>query len=75
MEQMASIGRYITDDGKGRGMRAFEIMNGSGFDFTDYPDRGLDIGPARYNGLPRVTLEGEQGIHGRMRGPLILVNR
>ena len=33
-------------------MRAFEVVNGSGFDFTVYPDRGLDIGPARYNGLP-----------------------
>ena len=52
MEQMASIRRYTLDDGKGRGMRAFEVMNGSGFDFTVYPDRGLDIGPARYNGLP-----------------------
>ncbi len=52
MEQLAAIKRYVVDDGKGRGMRAFEVVNGSGFDFTVYPDRGLDIGPARYNGLP-----------------------
>ena len=52
MEQLAAIKRYAVEDGKGRGMRAFEVVNGSGFDFTVYPDRGLDIGPARYNGLP-----------------------
>ena len=52
MEQLAAIKRYAIEDGKGRGMRAFEVVNGSGFDFTVYPDRGLDIGPARYNGLP-----------------------
>ena len=52
MEQMASIRRYVIEDGKGRGMRAFEVSNGSGFDFAVYPDRGLDIGPARWNGLP-----------------------
>jgi len=50
MEQLASIRRYSLDDGKGRGMRAFEVSNSSGFDFTVYPDRGLDIGPARWNG-------------------------
>ena len=52
MEQLASIRRYAIEDGKGRGMRAFEVTNASGFDFTVYPDRGLDIGPARYNGHP-----------------------
>lgn len=52
MEQLASIRRYQLDDGKGRGMRAFEVTNASGFAFTVYPDRGLDIGPASFNGLP-----------------------
>lgn len=52
MEQLAAIKRYAIEDGKGRGMRAFEVVNGTGFDFTVFPDRGLDIGPARYNGLP-----------------------
>ncbi len=50
MEQVASIRRYSLEDGKGRGMRAFEVMNASGFGFTVYPDRGLDIGPASWNG-------------------------
>ena len=52
VEQVASIRRYAIEDGKGRGMRALEVSNGSGFDFTVYPDRGLDIGPARWNGKP-----------------------
>lgn len=52
MEQVASIRRYQLDDGKGRGMRCFEVSNGSGFDFAVYPDRGMDIGLARYNGKP-----------------------
>ena len=52
MEQLASIRRYSIEDGKGRGMRAFEVSNASGFEFTVYPDRGLDIGPARFHGKP-----------------------
>lgn len=51
MDQLAAIRRYAIEDGKGRGMRAFEVVNSSGFDFTVYPDKGLDIGPARFNGL------------------------
>lgn len=52
MDQLASIRRYQLEDGKGRGMRAFEVTNGSGLCFTVYPDKGLDIGPAQFNGLP-----------------------
>ncbi|MBP5319558.1 MAG: aldose 1-epimerase family protein [Kiritimatiellae bacterium] len=52
MEQVASIRRYQLEDGKGRGMRAFEVTNGSGLCYTVYPDKGLDIGPAQFNGLP-----------------------
>ena len=52
MEQLATIRRYAFEDGKARGMRAFEVANASGFAFTVYPDKGLDIGPASFNGLP-----------------------
>ena len=48
MEQLASIRRYSIEDGKGRGMRAFEVSNASGFEFMVYPDRGVDIGLARF---------------------------
>ena len=52
MEQLAAVRRYVIDDGKGRGMRAFVVTNAGGIDFTVYPDRGLDIGPARFEGRP-----------------------
>ena len=60
MEQIAGIRRYAFEDGKARGMRALEVFNGTGFEFTVYPDRGLDIGPARYNGrsLTWITRNG-----------------
>ncbi len=52
MEQLASIRRLVSDDGKGRGMRVLEVNNGSGLSFTVYPDRGMDIGQAYYKGTP-----------------------
>ena len=52
MEQLASIRRLVSDDGKGRGMRVLEVNNGSGLAFTVYPDRGMDIGQAYYKGIP-----------------------
>lgn len=63
MEQLAAIRRYALEDGKGRGMRAFEVTNSSGFDFTVYPDRGLDIGPARYNGKSLVWQNRNGEVH------------
>jgi len=52
MEQVASIRRLVSDDGKGRGMRVLEVNSGSGLSFTVYPDRGMDIGQTYYNGMP-----------------------
>lgn len=52
MRQLASIRRAVLDDDKGRNMRIVEISNGSGLDFTVYPDRGMDIGEARFKGTP-----------------------
>jgi len=52
MEQLASIRRLAAEDGKGRGMRVWEVGNGSGLAFTVYPDRGLDIGRASIHGVP-----------------------
>lgn len=56
MEQLASIRRFVSDDGKGRGMRVIEVNNGSGLSFSVYPDRGMDIGPASYKGTPLAWL-------------------
>ncbi len=52
MAQIASVRRLVADDGKGRGMRVFEVNNGSGLSFTVYPDRGMDIGQAFFKGIP-----------------------
>lgn len=56
MRQLASIRRSLLDDGKGRGMRVFDVNNGSGLSFTVYPDRGMDIGEAWFKGIPLAWL-------------------
>ncbi|HHU13562.1 MAG: aldose 1-epimerase family protein [Kiritimatiellae bacterium] len=63
MEQLASIRRLVSDDGKGRGMRILEVNTGSGLIFTVYPDRGMDIGAATFCDIPLAWLSrnGEVG--------------
>lgn len=62
MEQLASIRRLVSDDGKGRGMRVLEVNNGSGLSFTVYPDRGMDIGQAHFNGVPLAWISRNQDV-------------
>ena len=62
MEQLASIRRLVSDDGKGRGMRVLEINNGSGLSFTIYPDRGMDIGQSYYKGIPLAWISRNQEV-------------
>ncbi len=50
--QIAGIRRFLMDDGRARGNRCFEVDNGAGLRFSVYPDRGMDIGPASYKGVP-----------------------
>ena len=52
MRQLAFIRRAVLEDGKGRNMRVMEISNGTGLNFTVYPDRGMDIGEASFKGIP-----------------------
>ena len=59
MRQLASVRRAVLDDGRGRGMRVVDVANGSGLQFTVYPDRGMDIGEATYKGVPIVWLPAE----------------
>lgn len=49
--QLAGARKIVLDDGKERGVRAVEIWNGSGLNFTVLTDRGMDIGPASYEGM------------------------
>ena len=52
MDQLAGIRLVEYADGKARGMRAAEVWTGSGFNFTVWIDRALDIGPGRIRRLP-----------------------
>ena len=56
MRQLAAVRRAVLDDGRGRGMRIIDVGNGSGLQFTVYPDRGMDIGEAAFKGIPVVWL-------------------
>jgi hypothetical protein len=42
---------YTINDGKGRGMRAYELRNGRGLEMTVLPDRCLDIPYFSYKGI------------------------
>ena len=50
IEQLGGVRLSVLDDGKGRDMRAVQFETGSGFAFTVLPDRGMDIGSARFRG-------------------------
>jgi len=56
LDQLAGIRLVEYADGKARGMRAAEIWTGSGFRFSVWIERGMDIGPAEYNGKPLAWL-------------------
>jgi len=55
-DQLAGIRLYEYADGKARGLRAADVWTGSGFRFTVWLDRGMDIGPAEYAGKPLAWL-------------------
>jgi len=52
MDQVAGIRLFEYSDGKMRSMRAADVWTGSGFRFTVFLDRGMDIGPAEFGGMP-----------------------
>lgn len=62
MRQLAAIRRSVLDDGRSRGMRIIDVNNGSGLNFTVYPDRGMDIGEASFCGIPLVWLPAEPAV-------------
>ena len=55
------VRRCILDDGRSKGVTAFEVDTGAGFRFTVLPDRGLDISSASFRGtnLVHLTQNGE----------------
>lgn len=56
MKQLAGVRRCVLDDGRARGIRAAEIYNGSGLQYTVLIDRGMDIGYASFKGLSLTYL-------------------
>jgi hypothetical protein len=52
LDQAAGARPLVFDDGPARGMRGIDVWTGSGLEFTVLPDRCLDIGPARFAGMP-----------------------
>ena len=48
--QLFGIKEYILVDGKSKGVRAYDINNGSGLEFTILADKGLDISNLSFNG-------------------------
>ena len=49
--QIFGIKEYILTDGKAKGVRAFDVKNGSGLEFTLLADRCLDIAGLSFNGI------------------------
>ncbi|HEX7434205.1 MAG TPA: aldose 1-epimerase family protein [Anaerolineaceae bacterium] len=56
LDQLAGIRLVEYADGKARGLRAADVYTGSGFRFTVWLDRSMDIGPAEFAGKPLAWL-------------------
>jgi hypothetical protein len=52
IDQFAGVRVCELRDGFERGVRVADVRTGSGFEFTVLADRGLDIGPAQFQGAP-----------------------
>lgn len=52
LSQLAGVKLGEWSDGSERGLRVADFRSGSGLAFTVLCDRGMDIGPASYKGLP-----------------------
>lgn len=50
LSQISGIKSYILTDGKASGVRAFDVRNGSGLEFTVLADRCLDISALSFRG-------------------------
>lgn len=52
VSQVGGVRLFTLADGPERGVRAAELRTAAGLRFTVYLDRGMDIGPAEYRGIP-----------------------
>jgi hypothetical protein len=51
INQICGIKEYVLKGGKANGIRALDVRNGTGLEYTVLPDRGFDIGNLSFNGL------------------------
>ncbi len=63
MGQLAGIVAAERTDGTERGVRTLDVETGSGFAFTVLPERGMDIGEARFNGVPLAWRSAMGDVH------------
>ena len=56
LSQLAGVQFVEYTDGFERGVRAAQMRSGSGLNFTVLLDRGMDIGPAEFKGMPLAWL-------------------
>jgi hypothetical protein len=52
ISQIGGLRLFTLAEGSERGVRAAELRTAAGLRFTVYLDRGMDIGPAEYKGIP-----------------------
>lgn len=52
LSQVAGVRLAQWDDGTERGLRVADVYTGGGLTFTVLLDRGMDLGPASFRGLP-----------------------
>ena len=52
ISQVGGVRLLTLADGPERGLRAAELRTAAGLQFIVYLDRGMDIGPAEYKGVP-----------------------
>lgn len=52
LSQIAGVKLGEWSDGNERGLRVADFRSGAGLEFTVLLDRGMDIGPASYKGMP-----------------------
>jgi len=65
IEQLAYARSSVLSDGPGRGERIIEVNNGSGLQFTVYPDRALDIVECTFRSI-NVVFRSCNGAHSHL---------
>lgn len=55
-DQVARVESLVHDDGPARGSRLIRMIGAGGIEVDVLPDRGLDLGLARYRGIPLTWL-------------------